>query len=247
MKATILGSGDPLGMPVPMCKCKYCRKGPERLRAGLKVETEDSTVVFDIGPDLRQQLISTDTSDVDAFFATHAHFDHFGGLPELSNLDVFADAEISIYGSEEVQNYIEDVYSWIDIDYTVFEGSTEIGDLTVEAFPVEHSEFLPMQGYAVESWGKKVVYIPDLKSLPETDVYRDADVLFIDGMYLFEKHMEDDEDHAAKEELKAEIEKCNAEKVVLLGMSEHFNEMTVEEEKEKTRYEIGKDFKEYSL
>ena len=94
---------------------------------------------------------------------------------------------------------------------------------------------------------RKIVYIPDLKSLPDSEAYRDADLLFVDGMYLFEKHVEEDEDHASGEELKEQIEKINAEQVVLIGNSEHFNQMTLEEEKEATEYEIGEDFEQYTI
>ena len=247
MKATVLGSGGPLGMPVPMCECEYCEESPERLRAGLMVETEDTTVVLDLGPDIGQQLIEVGVDEVDAFFATHCHFDHFGGLPELDNTGRFTESEIKLYGSEAVEDYREEVFSWTNVDFEVIEDRKEIGDLTVEAFPVEHNDYLPMQGFSVTRDDEKVVYIPDLKSLPGSEKYRDADILFVDGMYLFEKHVEEDEDHASGEELKQEIEKVGADKIVLLGNSEHFNQMTLEEEREATEYEIGEDFNEYQV
>ena len=154
MKATLLGSGEPLGMPVPMCGCEYCENGPERLRAGLLVKADGKTLVFDIGPDIRRQLIETGVETVDGFFSTHCHFDHFGGLPELHNLEKFTDAEISLYGAEAVENYIEEVYSWIDIEVERSD-KVELEEVTVEGFEVEHSEFLPMQGFAATHQGKK--------------------------------------------------------------------------------------------
>lgn len=246
MKATILGSGGPLGMPVPMCDCEYCKEGPERLRAGLKVETQETTLIFDVSPDIREQLIKTDTQKVDGFFPTHAHFDHFGGFPELHNLDNFTDSEVQVYGSEAIQDYIEDVFNWTDVNFELVEKRMEFQDLNVETFPVEHNDYLPMKGFSVIQDNRKIVYIPDLKSLPESDIYKNADLLFIDGMYFFETHVEEDEDHASGEKLKQEIEKCNADKVVLLGNSEHFNQMTLEEMENSTEYEIGKDFKQYT-
>ena len=247
MKATLLGSGDPLGMPVPMCGCEYCKDGPERLRAGLMVETKETTLVFDAGPDIRQQLLETGVEEADAFFATHCHFDHFGGLPELHTLDNFTDSEINLYGSEAVEEYIEDVYNWIDIKIHRTDRKVEFEDLEVHPFEVEHSEFLPMQGFSIEKENKKIVYIPDLKRLPENEKYKDADILFVDGMYLFEKHVEEDEDHASGKELKKQIEKIKAEKVILLGISEHFNQMTLQQEEEATEYEIGGDFQVYNV
>ena len=234
-------------MPIPICDCEYCENGPERLRAGLLVETDESTVVFDIGPDIRQQLLETNTESVDAFFATHCHHDHFGGLPDLHTVENFTDTDIQLYGSKAVQEYIDEVYSWTGVEVKSADSMVEAGDIEVESFEVEHSEFLPMQGFAATHQGKKIVYIPDLKQLPESETYRDADILFVDGMYLFEKHVEEDEDHASGEELKEQIQKVNAEKVVLVGNSEHFNQMTLEEEKEATEYEVGEDFAEYTL
>lgn len=246
MKATILGSGDPLGMPVPMCDCEYCEEGPERLRAGLMVEADGKTLVFDVGPDIRQQLIETGVKNVDGFFATHCHFDHFGGIPDLHTVQEFTESGIDLYGSEAIEEYIEDVYSWIDIEINKAK-EEEFGEVKVEGFEVDHSDFFPMQGFSIKCDGKKVVYIPDLKSLPDSEKYRNADILFVDGMYFFKKHIEEDEDHASGQELKEQIEKADAEKVVLIGNSEQFNKMTLEEEKQATEYEIGEDFKEYRV
>ena len=246
MRATILGSGGPLGMPVPMCDCDYCETGPQRLRAGLIVETEEATLVFDISPDIRQQLIQTGKEEVDAFFPTHAHFDHFGGFPDLNNLKKFTESEIQVYGSEAVQEYINEVFSWTDVDFEVIDERKEIGDLKVEVFMVEHNDYLPMQGFSITKDDKKVVYIPDLKSLDPSDKYKDADILFVDGMYLFDEHVEN-EDHASGSELKNEIEKVGADRVVLLGNSEHFNQMTLQEEKEETEYQLGEDFEKFEV
>lgn len=243
MKVTLLGSGDPIGMPVPLCDCEYCDQDIERLRPGLLVESDDTALVFDIGPDIRQQLMETGVDDVDGFFPTHCHFDHFGGLPELHQLYTFANEEISVYGSEAVEEYIQDSFPWINVDFEVFQdGERNFGDLSVKSFQIEHAETMPMQGFSVEKDDKKVVYIPDLKQVPENDVYRDADLLIVDGMYLFVKHVEADEDHASGLELQKQIEKIDAERTILVNISEHFNEMTLEEEKDGTEYEIGKDF-----
>lgn len=246
MEVTILGSGDPLGMPVPMCSCRYCEKSSDRLRAGLKIESDSKTIVLDAGPDIRYQLIETETKKVDGFFVTHRHFDHFGGLPELGTIDNFTESEINLYGSPDLEKHIDNNNGWINLEVEISK-KVELGNLTIEAFEVDHSDNFPTRGYSVtNSEGKKIVYIPDLKKLRNTDQYRNADILFIDGMYLFKKHFENDEDHASKEKLEQEIESCEAQKVVLLGISEHFNQMTEEEMKEKTKYKIGEDFKQFT-
>jgi phosphoribosyl 1,2-cyclic phosphate phosphodiesterase len=235
-------------MPMPMCSCKYCSEAPERLRPGLLIETENTALVFDIGPDLRQQLIETGVEDVDGFFTTHCHIDHFGGLPELHQLHTFTNENIKLYGSKAVEEYIEDSYPWVNIDFNNFQDKEkEFGDLTIHSFKVEHAGYMPMQGFSVEKDGKKIVYIPDLKAVPENEAWKDADLLFVDGMYLFKKHVEDDQNHAAKEELRKQIEKLDADRTILVNISEHFNKMTLEEEKEGTEFELGKDFMEIEI
>ena len=249
MKVTLLGSGDPLGMPVPMCDCDYCEDCEERrLRPGVLVEKEDTCVVLDLGPDIREQLLETEAGSVDGFFATHCHFDHFGGLPELHQLHEFADTDVDVYGGEAVREYMDDSFEWVNVDFHELEDEIiDFGGLVVRSFGIEHSEFFPMQGFVVEGDGKKLVYIPDLKSIPDNEVYKDADLLVVDGMYLFKKHIEDDEDHASKDKLREEIEKVNADNVVIVNMSEHFNEMSVEEEKDSTDYMVGEDFMSWEL
>lgn len=207
------------------------------------VETGETTLVFDLGPDIRQQLIETGVESVDGFFATHCHVDHFGGLPELHQIQNFAGEEVKLYGSRPVEEYIQDSFPWVSIGFEVFQNEERrFGDVTVKSFEVEHSEVLPMQGFSVEKDGKKAVYVPDLRRVPENEAFRDADILVVDGLYLFEKHFEEDTDHASGEELREEIEKIDADRTILVNISEHFNEMTPEEERAETKYEIGEDF-----
>lgn len=85
MDITLLGSGEALGVPAPLCNCEYCETSSERRRPGLLVETDQATAVFDVSPDITEQLHTTGTIDVDAFFVTHHHYDHVGGLHELNH------------------------------------------------------------------------------------------------------------------------------------------------------------------
>jgi len=76
MKVTLLGSGDAIGMPAPMCSCEYCKESDKRRRSGLLIETEDTTLVIDISPDIKEKLHHEEIHDVDGFLVTHFHFDH---------------------------------------------------------------------------------------------------------------------------------------------------------------------------
>jgi phosphoribosyl 1,2-cyclic phosphodiesterase len=88
MKITFLGTGTPAAMPVGACPCEHCdayrRSGRMQYRPAVLVESRQTTVLLDLGPDIRQQVITHGIRHLDAVFVTHAHRDHFGGLPEGS-------------------------------------------------------------------------------------------------------------------------------------------------------------------
>ena len=45
MKISLLGSGDAIGMPVPMCECEYCQESEKRRRTSLFVFSKKNTHV----------------------------------------------------------------------------------------------------------------------------------------------------------------------------------------------------------
>ena len=82
----ILGSGTSSGVP---------RIGPDwgaydpaeprnrRTRASVLVRSATTTILVDTSPDMREQLIAAQISDVDAVLWTHDHADHCHGIDDL--------------------------------------------------------------------------------------------------------------------------------------------------------------------
>jgi phosphoribosyl 1,2-cyclic phosphate phosphodiesterase len=103
-KITILGSGTSTGVPILGCNCAICQSNDprnKRLRTSVLLETEQAqTILVDASPDLRAQLLQTQTAKLDAVIITHDHADHTHGIDDLrpysfknsSPLPVFADA-----------------------------------------------------------------------------------------------------------------------------------------------------------
>ena len=92
MKLTFLGTGTSVGVPTIGCKCRVCTSTDahdKRLRASALVESGDTRILIDCGPDFRQQMLGLDFKRIDAVLLTHVHYDHVGGLDDLRPFCVF--------------------------------------------------------------------------------------------------------------------------------------------------------------
>lgn len=250
MKVNLLGTGDPLGMPVMGCKCEYCKESESRNRPCVYIEDESSSLILDTPPDLKRAITSEGLKIPDYFFITHFHFDHFWGVPELDQLSFLNDdPNFEVYLDQTAFENIKENISWLNIDENIFEnqGNIQAGVMNVTPFNVEHSDFMETYGFKVSKEGKNIVYLPDFREISQETKERinGADLLIIDGQYILGKYIEDG-DHKGGEELQKDIKSLEANEVRLIAVSEHFYEMSREEIEEKipNEFEIGEDGEE---
>ena len=87
MKLTFLGTGTSCGVPVIGCQCEVCQSTDprdKRTRCSALVETDQTRLLIDCGPDFRQQILPQPFRKIDGILITHAHYDHMGGMTLLS-------------------------------------------------------------------------------------------------------------------------------------------------------------------
>jgi phosphoribosyl 1,2-cyclic phosphate phosphodiesterase len=89
VKLRILGCGTSSGVPRvgnDWGQCDRAEPRNRRRRVSILVSYGESRVLVDTSPDLREQLLDAEVSDVEAVIWTHDHADHCHGIDDLRQL-----------------------------------------------------------------------------------------------------------------------------------------------------------------
>ena len=138
MKLTFLGTGTSQGVPVIACRCNVCRSSDERdtrLRTSALLQADNNNILFDIGPDFRQQMLRHHVDHLDAILITHAHRDHVGGLDDIRSFNYVQHSKMDVYLNSEAKTALLRDYKYI-FDYHQYPGLPE-----AELHQVDNSQF----------------------------------------------------------------------------------------------------------
>lgn len=177
MKLTFLGTGTSCGVPVIGCQCEVCQSADphdQRTRCSVLVETDETRLLIDCGPDFRQQILPMPFRKIDGILITHSHYDHVGGMDDIrpycqfGEINVYADP-IARKGMLEMLPYCfaENRYPGvpaIGLHEIHKHEPFRIGDLDIMPIEVMHGK-LPILGYRIG----KLAYITDMKTIEESE------------------------------------------------------------------------------
>ena len=65
-----------------------------------------TTVLIDTGPDMREQLLTTAVTYLDAVLLTHSHADHIFGLDDLRQLAITHRERVNVYMDEDTSEKV---------------------------------------------------------------------------------------------------------------------------------------------
>ena len=184
-----------MGVPVIGCHCAVCSSADprnKRLRTSALLEVAGLNLLFDAGPDLRQQALGVGLTRLDAVLLTHAHADHVSGLDDLRPLNFAQRAAMPLYGAAPTLRFVRERFSYAFVNGS--EGSTRpalelieiqsrlpfhINSVKVLPFDVKHGTWT-ITGFRIGRLG----YVTDASYIPPASLeyLRGLDVLVLNAL-----------------------------------------------------------------
>ena len=180
MKITFLGTGTSKGVPVIACDCEVCLSDnpkDKRLRTSVMIESDNTTVVIDTGPDFRQQMLRENVQKVDAVVYTHEHKDHVAGMDDVRAFNFKFKVDMPIYASQKVQealkrefHYVFSSFQYPGIPKVVLntidaQSEFKIGDIPLRSIELMHHK-MRVLGFRI----KDLVYITDVNYIDDKEL-----------------------------------------------------------------------------
>ena len=176
------------------CGCAVCHSADQkdkRLRSSILVQSDQTTLVIDTGPDFRQQMLTYAVKKLDAIAITHAHKDHIGGLDDVRAYNYFQQKPMQLYATQASQERIKMEFDYafsaikiagvpsITLHLINEQEPFTVGDLTVMPIPVWHMR-MPVLGFRLGDF----TYITDANRIdePSKEKIRGSKILVLNAL-----------------------------------------------------------------
>ena len=224
MKLTFLGTGTSCGVPVIGCQCEVCQSTDprdKRTRCSALVETENTRLLIDCGPDFRQQILPQPFRKIDGILITHSHYDHMGGMDDIRPYCQFG--EINVYADPFAKESMLEMLPYcfaenrypgvpaIGLHEILPHVKFNIGDFEILPFEVMHGK-LPILGYRIGP----LAYITDMKTINESEMkyLEGVEVLVVNALRFTKSH----HSHQLVDDAIAFAQRVGARRTLLIHM-----------------------------
>jgi phosphoribosyl 1,2-cyclic phosphate phosphodiesterase len=131
------------------------------------VETPETALVIDTGPDFRYQMLRAGVQRLDAVVFTHGHKDHTAGLDDVRAFNYFQQRPMDVYAEEETQQVLRREFSYVfeNADYPGVP-RIDLHTIGLQPFSIGGLELIPIRvlHYQMEVLGFRIgdfTYVTD--------------------------------------------------------------------------------------
>jgi phosphoribosyl 1,2-cyclic phosphate phosphodiesterase len=182
LQVIVLGCGTSHGVPSVGCRCAVCCSADprdRRSRCGIAVRVAGKTLLIDAPPELRQQVVRSNITRVDALMFTHSHADHIFGLDDVRRYNDILAGDLPVYARPDVLGDLERTFRYVFVQTQAGGGKPrlaltpieadlfEAAGVPIEAIPVVHGE-LPITSYRIGDFA----YVTDVSRIPDESMPR---------------------------------------------------------------------------
>lgn len=178
LKINFLGTGTSQGVPLIGCQCVVCQSPnsrDKRLRSSIHIETGDTSIVIDSGPDFRQQMLRAQINQLDAIVFTHGHKDHTAGFDDIRAYNYIQQKDMDVYCDERVEAVLKKDFDYVFADlkypgvpkanlHRIDPNGFTIGDMRLLPIDLKHYK-LPVYGFRIDDF----TYITDANYISEAE------------------------------------------------------------------------------
>ena len=199
IKITVLGTGTSVGIPalgkLGWGNCDPSNTKNKRQRCSILIQDENTTILVDAGPDIKNQLIEHNIRKLDAVFITHQHSDHISGLDELRPFYFYNREKIKIYTNAETSKFLLTRFNYLfeksissqsyfnpplELKHIEYFEELNINDINIKSIKQNHG-VIDTLGFI---FNDKFGYCTDVVDFPDNSFNRlyDLKVLIITGL-----------------------------------------------------------------
>lgn len=195
MKLTILGCGTSSGVPRIGNEWGIC--DPEeprnrRTRVSILVETAETRILVDTSPDLREQLLAADITDVDAILWTHDHADHCHGIDDVRQLFHYRGYPVPGYARRQTLDHLRRRFEYVFdgrsgyppiIAGHILPDELRIGDILVRSVDQPHGDIYST-GFRFENGVASISYSTDFHEFTKDmhALFAGTDIWVVDAL-----------------------------------------------------------------
>jgi phosphoribosyl 1,2-cyclic phosphate phosphodiesterase len=231
MKIKILGCGGSFGSPLAWGmngNIDINNKRNFRSRSSILISDNQTTILIDTSPDLRDQLYEARCTNIDAVLFSHIHSDHTSGLPDMRSISLINNKIIPAYMNFEMKDEILRNYKYIFSGEKNYKPFMECRNLTedfnilnfnIKSFKHNHGS-IDVQTFRIGNFA----YTTDIKKFYNKDIDKLKHLdLWIVGLLRPETHPS----HAGFDEIIDYINYLKPKKTIFTHMTALIDEETI--------------------